>query len=106
MFDTGVERSLNSTESVVSVMCDASQDLCRIKWDPDPDEPPQELLALYIPDSIKIHMFKLFEEDPVQNSAKVRGSTVCLATFFLAASSRRLARDILHSRKMCDRVSE
>lgn len=47
------------------------QDLCRIKWEPDPDEPPADYMNGHIPDPTMMKIFELWSEDPVKNSAKV-----------------------------------
>lgn len=47
------------------------QDLCRIKWDPDPDEPPKGFIRGHIPDAIKCKMFELYSQDSDTNSVRV-----------------------------------
>lgn len=47
------------------------QDLCRIKWNPDPDQLPRNWFRGHIPDMIKCEMFDLWQADPEKNTAMV-----------------------------------
>lgn len=47
------------------------QDLCRIKWEPDPTSIPDNWFRGHIPDMIKCKMFELWQKDPEMYSARV-----------------------------------
>eukprot|EP00903_Cladosiphon_okamuranus_P007958 g7681.t2 len=48
---------------------DPHEDLCRIKWEPDPDQLPKNWFRGHIPDMIKCEMFDLWQADPEKNTA-------------------------------------
>ncbi|CAM9432320.1 unnamed protein product [Ectocarpus sp. 6 AP-2014] len=48
---------------------DPHEDLCRIKWEPDPDQLPSNWFRGHIPDMIKCKMFDLWQADPEKNTA-------------------------------------
>eukprot|EP00904_Undaria_pinnatifida_P000820 jgi/Undpi1/10739/HiC_scaffold_29.g13187.m1 len=48
---------------------DPHEDLCRIKWEPDPTTIPDNWFRGHVPDLIKRKMFEVWQQDPVKNSA-------------------------------------
>lgn len=71
------------------------QDLCRIKWNPDPDQLPRNWFRGHIPDMIKCEMFNLWQADPEKNTAMVSKVTESAGLGVLAGSGTEIRDQFL-----------